>query len=64
MLGVVYVVGVNHALQVFAAFGRPPFNALVYDNIVKNDVEDAVQQNAQGYCKAVRAVVYHTKIIE
>jgi hypothetical protein len=36
----------------------------VYDNIVKNDVEDAIQQNAQAYCKAVRAVVYHAKIIE
>ncbi len=54
MLGVMNVVGVDHALQVFTAVGRAPLEALMDDDVVENEVEQSVAKDAEGNGKQVR----------
>ena len=49
----VYIVGLNHALKVFAATAGSPANTLVNNDIVKDEVKNTVKENAQTYCNEV-----------
>ena len=45
VFAVVYVVGVNHPLQVHASVGWAPLDTLMNNDIVKYQIENSVTQN-------------------
>ena len=46
MLAVMYIMSVNHSLEVFALMQRPPLDALMNNYIVKDEIKYAVAKNA------------------
>lgn len=64
VLGMVDVVRVNHTLEVLAAAFRAPFDALVNDDVVEYEVEEAIAEDANTGCYAVRTVSNEAVIVD
>lgn len=58
------VMRVDHSLKVTTTPGWPPSDSLMDDNVVEDEVEQAVAENTKANGQAVRTVLDQTEIIE
>src|SRR5688572_15621483 len=64
MFPVMRIVGVDHAVQISVFLFWPPPDALVYDDVVKDEVKDPVTEDAYGHRKPIRVIGYERGIIK
>jgi len=64
MFAVMNVVRMDHPLQIAAAFGRAPSDALVNNDVVKNEVKNSVAEYAKPYGQHVRIIINQRVVIE
>lgn len=58
------VMRVDHPLKVTTTLGRPPVDSLMDDNVVEDEVKQAVAENTKAHGQTVRTVFDQTEIIE
>jgi hypothetical protein len=64
MFAVVNIVRVDHSLQIPGLFFRPPFQSLVYDDVVKYEVKQSITENAEADRNHVRIVDLNTIVVK
>jgi hypothetical protein len=64
MFAVMNIVRVDHALQVTASLLRPPLQSLMYNDIVKYEVEQSVTKYSQADADHIGIVVDLREIVK
>jgi hypothetical protein len=64
MLAVMNIVCMNHTAQVAAPFFWSPLKALVYNDIVKYQIENPVADDANGHREQIRTLVHRSRYNE
>jgi hypothetical protein len=56
MFAVVYIVCMDHTLQIPAALGGPPLQTLMDNDIMEDEVKEPVTKNTQTYGNPIRII--------
>lgn len=64
MPGVVNIVRIDHSLQVAAFLSKAQPYPLMNDNIVKDEVEDAITKDPNGHADEVWIEIYERSIVK
>ena len=57
MFGMVYIVSVDHPLQVGTSLFGSPSQTLMDDDVMEDDLENPIAKDAQSYGEQIRIVV-------
>ncbi len=63
VLAMMDVVGVYHTLQIAASFFRPPLETLVNNNVMEDQVKQAIAEDSDTHSDSVWTVFDDTKIV-
>lgn len=64
MLAVMNIVGMDHSAQILASVGRSPSDALMHDDVVKDEIKYSVTADPDADGNAVGIKVHQGEVIE
>ena len=64
MFTMMNIMSMYDSLQVFAFFLKLPFQTLMHNNVMKNEIENSVRNYSNANSKEVWTIIHHGGIIE